>query len=187
MHFALYELSVNQDIQEKVRQEINTVLEKHKGDLTYEALMDMTYLRQVVDGNSALYDYFKIFIIIHYAETLRKYPALQALSRICVKPYKLRDTNTIIEPGTTVAVSAIAVGRDPEHFPDPDKFDPERFNAENKGKMNPYTYLPFGVGPRNCIGELYSLSFICFIVGCFRKTFWFDANLYRACANTTKI
>lgn len=54
MHFALYELSVNPDIQDKVRQEINTVLEKHHGDLTYEALMDMTYLRQVLDGKSVL-------------------------------------------------------------------------------------------------------------------------------------
>lgn len=139
MHFALYELSVNPDIQEKVRKEINTVLENHHGELTYEALMEMTYLRQVLD------------------ETLRKYPALQALSRICVKPYKLRNTKTTIDPGTTVVVSAIAVGRDPEHFPNPDKFDPDRFSAENKGNMNPYTYLPFGIGPRNCIGKRFGL------------------------------
>lgn len=152
MHFALYELSVNPDIQEKARKEINTVLENHHGELTYEALMEMTYLRQVLDGNFGLYKSF-LDNNFHFVETLRKYPALQALSRICVKPYKLRNTKTTIDPGTTVVVSAIAVGRDPEHFPNPDKFDPDRFSAENKGNMNPYTYLPFGIGPRNCIGK----------------------------------
>lgn len=78
---------------------------------------------------------------------------MQALSRICVKPYKLKGTNTVIEPGTTAVISPIAIGRDPDHFPDPEKFDPERFSAENKGNINPYTYLPFGLGPRNCIGK----------------------------------
>lgn len=58
MHFALYELSVNPDIQDKVRKEINTVLENHHGELTYEALMEMTYLRQVLDGIFDLYNSF---------------------------------------------------------------------------------------------------------------------------------
>lgn len=52
MTFALYELAQRQDIQDKVRQEINQVLAKHGGDVTYDAIMDMKYLQQVIDGRS---------------------------------------------------------------------------------------------------------------------------------------
>jgi cytochrome P450 family 9 len=51
-----------------------------------------------------------------------------------------------------IVISTISLHRDPQYFSDPDRFDPERFNDENKGKILPGTYLPFGIGPRNCIG-----------------------------------
>lgn len=78
---------------------------------------------------------------------------MQALARICVKPYTFKDTNFTLEKGITVLIPSIAVGRDPDHFPDPERFDPERFSPENKANVNPYSYLPFGEGPRNCIGS----------------------------------
>lgn len=58
-----------------------------------------------------------------------------------------------IPKGTVVVIPAEVVHRDEEHFPNPLNFDPERFSAESKGKRNPYAYLAFGVGPRNCIGN----------------------------------
>nr|WDY85983.1 cytochrome P450 6HX3 [Pagiophloeus tsushimanus] len=134
MQYTLTELARNQDIQDKARNEIKRVLEKYNGVLTYEGLQEMTYLRQVVD------------------ETLRLYPPVLTLTRICQNDYKLKGSDTIIEKGTTVLISSVGLHRDPELFPNPNKYDPERFSPANKQNIAPYTYLPFGDGPRNCVG-----------------------------------
>lgn len=49
--------------------------------------------------------------------------------------------------------STLGIQMDPEYYPNPDKFDPDRFSDENKSAVDPYTFLPFGIGPRNCIGN----------------------------------
>jgi cytochrome P450 family 9 len=54
-----------------------------------------------------------------------------------------------------LTVPIFGLQRDPEYFPEPELFDPERFNEENKSLAKPYTYLPFGVGPHNCIGNIF--------------------------------
>lgn len=50
MTFALYELAMNPDVQEKLRQEIKEIIVKHEGQITYEAMMDMKYLQMIIDG-----------------------------------------------------------------------------------------------------------------------------------------
>ena len=55
--------------------------------------------------------------------------------------------------GEILGIPVWSFHRDPEYFPDPLKFDPERFSEENKHNINPMVYMPFGVGPRNCIGK----------------------------------
>lgn len=57
MAFCLYELALNPDIQEEVRREIDTVLDKHGGNFTYESLFEMEYLEKVVDGKRSVYDF----------------------------------------------------------------------------------------------------------------------------------
>ncbi|CAH1104078.1 unnamed protein product [Psylliodes chrysocephalus] len=134
MTFALIELGQNMDIQEKVREEIKRIIEKYNNEITYDGIMEMEYLEKVV------------------SETLRKHPPLPLIPRTCTKDYNIPGTDVVIESGTTVEIPTLSIQRDPEYYPDPDKFDPERFNAENKANRHPYAYIPFGEGPRICIG-----------------------------------
>jgi cytochrome P450 family 9 len=58
-----------------------------------------------------------------------------------------------IHPGEALFIPIIGLHRDSNYYPDPEHFDPERFSDDNKHNINPLTYLPFGIGPRSCIGE----------------------------------
>ena len=62
--------------------------------------------------------------------------------------YKVPNTNLVIPKDTQVFIPAYAIQNDEVYYPNPKKFDPERFNDENKKNRNPMTYLPFGEGPR---------------------------------------
>lgn len=82
--------------------------------------------------------------------------------RKCSKPYTIQPENPDekpihLSPGTSVWVPIFPIQRDPQYYPNPNHFDPERFNDENKSKIKPGTYMPFGVGPRNCIGSRFAL------------------------------
>lgn len=85
-------------------------------------------------------------------ETLRKFPPIPNTARKCTKDYKIPDTNLVIPKGTTIEIPIYSVHRDPEYYPEPDMFDPERFTDENEKARNPMSFIPFGEGPRNCIG-----------------------------------
>lgn len=144
MSFLLYELAKNPDIQEKLHDEIMEVLQRHEGKMTYETLQDMTYLEKVFD------------------ETLRLYPIVDPVQRNALVDYKVPGTDIVIEKGTTVFVSIYGIHHDARYYPDPEKFDPERFTTENCRDRNSCAYLPFGVGPRNCIGKFYEVIFFGF-------------------------
>lgn len=84
---------------------------------------------------------------------MRMYPPVPSLTRTCVQDYKLRDTDIVIEKGTSVLISSYGLHTDPEYFPNPGKYDPDRFTPENIKERHPFVHLPFGDGPRNCIGK----------------------------------
>lgn len=81
------------------------------------------------------------------------YPPLSFLDRETVEPYKVPNSDFIIEKNTPIFISMSGLHYDPEYYPDPYKFDPERFTEENKRNRPPCVYLPFGDGPRVCIGK----------------------------------
>lgn len=92
--------------------------------------------------------------IMNFLETFRKYATLPGLSRCCTKDYHVPDSNIILKKGTNIFIPVDGIHYDPEYYPDPEKFDPTRFSEENKNKRHQFTFLPFGEGPRICIGEL---------------------------------
>jgi cytochrome P450 family 6 len=83
------------------------------------------------------------------------YPALAAVTRQCTKPITLRATDVTVEKGTMVLVPILGLHHDPKYFPDPERFDPERFTEEEKKKRPQFCYIPFGEGPRMCIGSVF--------------------------------
>ncbi|XP_062563717.1 probable cytochrome P450 6d5 [Armigeres subalbatus] len=131
MSFCLYEISKNTEIQRKLQSEIDSVLARNNGELTYDSIHEMRYLECCID------------------ETLRKYPPVPILNRECTKDYKVPDSDITIKKGTAVVLQIIAMQHDPQYYPDPMRFNPDRFlDPDIKNKP----YAPFGDGPRICIG-----------------------------------
>ncbi|KAG4068765.1 hypothetical protein HA402_002456 [Bradysia odoriphaga] len=90
-------------------------------------------------------------------EVMRKYPPIPNTFRKCNKDFLIPETNLVIPDGALVNLNIFSFHRDPEYYPDPDKFDPERFTPENCKQRHPFTFMPFGEGPRNCIGSRFGL------------------------------
>lgn len=112
--------------------DVTETLENHNGILTYESINDMK------------------FIDLCVKETLRKYPGLPILNRICTKDYEIPDLNYTIKKGTSIIISLLGIHRDEKFFPNPNKYDPDRF-SEERHDYDGDMYMPFGAGPRNCI------------------------------------
>lgn len=78
---------------------------------------------------------------------------MTSVNRECVKDYPIPGTDKVVRKGTKVVTSLVALQNDPEFFPNPENFDPDRFSDERRAEINPYAYCPMGIGPRNCIGK----------------------------------
>uniref|UniRef100_A0AAG5D794 Cytochrome P450 n=1 Tax=Anopheles atroparvus TaxID=41427 RepID=A0AAG5D794_ANOAO len=131
--FTLHELSHNPDVMAKLQQEIDQMLERHDGEITYENIKEMKYLDLCVK------------------ETLRKYPGLPILNRECSQDYRVPDSDVVIRKGTQVIIPLLGISMNEKYFPDPELYSPERFDEETINH-DPDAYYPFGTGPRNCIG-----------------------------------
>ena len=83
---------------------------------------------------------------------MRKYPVVTTILRKSTKEYKVPYSNLTLKKGSKVDIPVFAIHHDPEIYPNPEEFDPDRFNEENKAKFISGTFLSFGCGPRTCIG-----------------------------------
>lgn len=86
-------------------------------------------------------------------ETLRLYPPFSVITRKCIKTYKFQDSQILVDRGVTVNVPVESIHKDDTYFKQAEVFKPERFLDSS---VRGYTFLPFGAGPRKCIGEFYN-------------------------------
>nr|XP_012223674.1 PREDICTED: cytochrome P450 9e2-like [Linepithema humile] len=144
MCFAAHEIAVNPSVQAKLHDEIDQVLKTTNGDLTYESVNGMQYLDAVIN------------------EALRLWPVQVFVDRLCVQDFELPpalpgDKSFVVKKGRSIWFPVYGLHRDPKYFERPNEFDPNRFLDENKKNMNLAAYIPFGIGPRMCIGNRFAL------------------------------
>ncbi|XP_073965060.1 probable cytochrome P450 6a13 [Choristoneura fumiferana] len=130
--YTLHQLAFHPEAQRKCQQEIDDVLSRYDNKLCYEAVSEMKYLEMCLK------------------ESLRLFPSVGWLKRRCERPYLIPGTSITIDPKVNIIVPVSGLHRDPLYWDEPDRFIPERF--EN-GPRHKFVYLPFGEGPRACIGE----------------------------------
>jgi len=152
--WTLYELAKNPLIQEKVRAEINTVL--CEGDeLTWDTVEELKYLENVIK------------------ESLRLHPPAHLTGRIPISDEIVGGY--LIPKGADILLPIDSLQHMSQHWQNPDEFYPERFNEKDgRSSVQPYSYFPFGVGPRMCIGNKFAKMEMKVMLANLLKTFSFS-------------
>ncbi|MEL6133616.1 MAG: cytochrome P450 [Bacteroidota bacterium] len=135
MTYALMLLADHPEILSKATEEVDRVIGNGKIDFTQ--LRDLTYLKQIID------------------ESLRLYPPAWITGREAVGPDKIGEL--ALSEGETVAVFIYGLHRNAKYWKNPNRFDPERFHRDRKSEIKPHTYIPFGSGPRLCVGNQFAV------------------------------
>nr|CAD7194208.1 unnamed protein product [Timema douglasi] len=123
--------------EDKVVKELESIFGDSDRDANYRDIQEMKYLEMVIK------------------EILRLFPSVLAFVRNLREDVELDEYT--LPKGANITIGAFALHRDPEYFPDPEKFDPERFSPENSQGRHPYQYVPFSAGSRNCIGQRFAM------------------------------
>ncbi|XP_054270349.1 cytochrome P450 4C1-like [Macrosteles quadrilineatus] len=136
--FAIYSLASNPEIQDKVVEEVRTVLGDSDRDPTYQELLALKYTEQVIK------------------ETLRLYPAVPYIGRYLYEDFTL-PSGHLLPAGTSLSLVLFKLHRDPKVFPEPEKFNPDNFSPEKMVNRFAFAHTPFSAGPRNCIGQKFAM------------------------------
>ncbi|XP_065366482.1 probable cytochrome P450 4d14 [Calliphora vicina] len=135
---TLYLLARHPQVQQKVFEEIQQVIGNDKDKaITMRELQDLKYLDVVIK------------------ESLRMYPPVPMIGRITEQDVEM--DGKIIPANVNITLLIYAACRDPEYFPNPNDFIPERFTNDSLDHVNPFAYVPFSAGPRNCIGQKFAV------------------------------
>ncbi|XP_068628117.1 cytochrome P450 6B5-like [Battus philenor] len=132
---TIHNLAFHPEIQSKVHEEIDSVLSKYDNKICYDSVTKMSYLEMV------------------FKESMRIFSPGGCTTRICLKNYTIPELNLTIEAGTRLIIPIQSLQMDAKYYDNPTEFRPERFSQESIEKRNKYVYIPFGEGPRKCLGE----------------------------------
>ncbi|OQR78459.1 cytochrome P450 4V2-like [Tropilaelaps mercedesae] len=135
--FAVYLTGLHPGIQAKLRDEVDVVFSRVECDITTDHLKGMRYLDAVLK------------------ECHRIYPPVPMINRRLIEPMFI--DGKLVPKGMEVTIGIYQLHRDPNVFPDPEKFDPARFFPENAQGRHPFAFVPFSAGLRNCIGSRFAL------------------------------
>ncbi|XP_068134766.1 cytochrome P450 4V2-like [Hyperolius riggenbachi] len=159
LNWSMFLLGSHPEVQAKVHQELDEVFGQSDRPVTMEDLKTLRYLEAVVK------------------EALRIYPSVPFFARTITEDCMIRGFH--VPKGVNVVIVPFALHRDPEHFPEPEEFRPERFLPENSSGRNPYAYIPFSAGLRNCIGQRFALMEEKVVLSTILRNFTVKANQKR--------
>jgi cytochrome P450 family 6 len=142
MSKCLWLLARYPEIQDRLQAEIDEAFESYSGgddQLDYLTVENLKYLDMVIN------------------ETMRLHTPVGLLSRVCTKEYAMPGTGLKIPVGSEIHILPASIHMDEQHYPDPTSFDPERFCKEARATRHPMAFMPFGQGPRACMGSRFAL------------------------------
>ena len=135
LNWTWYLLACNPDSEQKLLEEAKVMI-PDPSDINVQTVTDMTFAQQLLE------------------ESLRLYPPVWLFTRRADEDDSL--INFDVPSGADIYLSPYVLQRTAEYWPDPDKFDPERFGPDSKYKKGDRPYFPFSLGPRRCLGEYFS-------------------------------
>ncbi|GIY14341.1 cytochrome P450 4V2 [Caerostris darwini] len=138
LSWIFYCVGLYPEVQKIAFEEINDIFSDDPNrNVTRDDLTSMKYMECVIK------------------ESLRLYPVVPFFTRECTETFEVLGHK--VYPGSACFIFPLMLHRDPEVFPEPEKFKPERFFLENSKGRHPYAYIPFSAGPRNCIGQKFAM------------------------------
>nr|XP_012613814.1 docosahexaenoic acid omega-hydroxylase CYP4F3 isoform X1 [Microcebus murinus]XP_012613815.1 docosahexaenoic acid omega-hydroxylase CYP4F3 isoform X1 [Microcebus murinus] len=140
LSWILYHLARHPEHQERCRQEVRELLRgREPAEIEWEDLAQLPFLTMCIK------------------ESLRLHPPVPAISRHCTQDIVLPD-GRVIPKGVICLISIFGTHHNPAVWPDPEVYDPSRFDPENAKERSPLAFIPFSAGPRNCIGQTFAMT-----------------------------
>ncbi|KAM5237923.1 uncharacterized protein ACOB6Z_012504 [Ctenodactylus gundi] len=146
LSWVLYNLAKHPEYQERCRQEARELLRDRDPK---EIECGWVFLREDLAQLS--------FLTMCIKESLRLHPPVTIISRCCTQDIELPD-GRVIPKGVICLISIFGTHHNPAVWPDPEVYDPFRFDPENSKNRSPLAFIPFSAGPRNCIGQAFAMA-----------------------------